>query len=129
MPCDIRFGSRPDENVDGEDYVSSLRRRMTEIHERVRINTQDRSDRMKERYDVNAEKGGYQTGDLVWLFDPRRRRGLSPKLQRSWDGPYEVRKRINDVIYRVRKTPNSKPRVVHFNRLAPLRGVGDAGDV
>ena len=122
LPCDVKFGARPDENVVGEDYVSDLRRRMDEIHERIRANVQDCSDRMKERYDVNAEKGGYREGDLVWLFDPKRRRGLSPKVQRSWDGPYEVMKRINDVIYRIRRTKNGKPRVVHFNRLAPFRG-------
>ena len=122
LPCDLVFGSKPGEDLAGEDYVTCLRKRMDGIHERVRSNIQDASDKMKDHYDIRAEKGGYQPGDLVWLYNPQKRRGLSPKLQRNWEGPYEIMKRINDVVYRIRKTPNGKPRVVHFNRLAPFAG-------
>ena len=122
LPCDLIFGSKPGEDLAGEDYVTDLRRRMDDIHEQVRTNIQGASDRMKDQYDVKAEKGGYQPGNLVWLYNPQRRRGLSPKLQRNWEGPYEIVKRINDVVYRIRKMPNGKPRVVHFNRLAPFAG-------
>jgi hypothetical protein len=122
LPCDLVFGSKPGEDLAGEDYVTDLRRRMDDIHEQVRTNIQASSGRMKDQYDIKAEKGGYQPGDLVWLYNPQRRRGLSPKMQRNWEGPYEVVKRINDVIYRIRKTPTGKPRVVHFNRLAPFAG-------
>lgn len=77
---------------------------------------------MKDRYDIKAEQGGYHPGDRVWLYNPRRVRGHSPKLQTSWEGPFEVVTRINDVVYRIRKPPKGKPRVVHFNRLAPFHG-------
>ncbi|MCD1431043.1 DDE-type integrase/transposase/recombinase [Klebsiella pneumoniae] len=122
LPCDLKFGSPPGDAVAGEDYVSELRDRMADIHERVRHNIQTASDRMKETYDVKASEGGYQPKDLVWLHNPRRRRGFSPKLQSSWEGPYEVVKRINDVIYRIRKLPKGKAKVVHFNRLSPYAG-------
>ncbi|KAJ8954431.1 hypothetical protein NQ318_011107 [Aromia moschata] len=113
------------DDVAGEDYVSTLRQRMDDIHERVRSNIQGASDRMKETYDINANDGRYQPGNQVWLYNPQRRRGLSPKLQSSWEGPYEVVTRINDVVYRIQKLPRGKPRVVHFNRLAPFAGSND----
>ena len=122
LPCDLKFGCRPGEEVAGEDYVHTLRQRMDDIHQRVRLNIQSASDRMKEHYDIQAEHGGYQPGKLVWLYNPQRRRGLSPKLQSSWEGPYEVMDRINDVVYRIRKLPKGKPRIVHFNRLSPYQG-------
>ncbi|KAJ8932175.1 hypothetical protein NQ318_015311 [Aromia moschata] len=121
LPCDLKFGCTPGDDVAGEDYVSTLRQRMDDIHERVRSNIQGASDRMKETYDINANDGRYQPGNQVWLYNPQRRRGLSPKLQSSWEGPYEVVTRINDVVYRIQKLPRGKPRVVHFNRLAPLQ--------
>ncbi|KAJ8945577.1 hypothetical protein NQ318_010434 [Aromia moschata] len=83
------------------------------------------SNRMKETYDINANDGRYQPGNQVWLYNPQRRRGLSPKLQSSWEGPYEVVTRINDVVYRIQKLPRGKPSVVHFNRLAPFAGSND----
>ncbi|KAJ8946965.1 hypothetical protein NQ318_015903 [Aromia moschata] len=125
LPCDLKFGCTPGDDVAGEDYVSTLRQRMDDIHERVRSNIQGASDRMKETYDINAKDGRYQPGNQVWLYNPQRRRGLSPKLQSSWEGPYEVVTRINDVVYRIQKLPRGKPRVVHFNRLAPFAGSND----
>ncbi|KAJ8952749.1 hypothetical protein NQ318_008063 [Aromia moschata] len=105
LPCDLKFGCTPGDDVAGEDYGTS--------------------DRMKETYDINANDGRYQPGNQVWLYNPQRRRGLSPKLQSSWEGPYEVVTRINDVVYRIQKLPREKPRVVHFNRLAPFAGNND----
>ncbi|KAJ8939041.1 hypothetical protein NQ318_007672 [Aromia moschata] len=125
LPYDLKFGCTPGDDVAGEDYVSTLRQRMDDIHERVRSNIQGASDRMKETYDINANDGRYQPGNQVWLYNPQRRRGLSPKLQSSWEGPYEVVTRINDVVYRIQKLPRGKPRVVHFNRLAPFAGNND----
>ncbi|KAJ8957953.1 hypothetical protein NQ318_001952 [Aromia moschata] len=125
LPCDLKFGCTPGDDVAGKDYVSTLRQRMDDIHERVRSNIQGASDRMKETYDINANDGRYQPGNQVWLYNPQRRRGLSPKLQSSWEGPYEVVTRINDVVYRIQKLPRGKPRVVHFNRLAPFAGSND----
>ncbi|KAJ8980349.1 hypothetical protein NQ317_019236 [Molorchus minor] len=120
------FGCPPGEDVAGEDYVTTLRRRMDDIHDQVRSNIQSASDRMKETYDIGAQNDGYQSGDLVWLYNPQRRRGLSPKLQTLWEGPYEVLARINDVVYRIKKSSGEKPRVVHFNRLTPFSGSNDA---
>ncbi|KAJ8981169.1 hypothetical protein NQ317_017261 [Molorchus minor] len=92
---------------------------MDDIHDQVRSNIQSATDRMKETYDIGAQNDGYQSGDLVWLYNPQRRRELSPKLQTLWEGPYEVLARINDVVYRIKKSSGGKPRVVHFNRLTP----------
>ncbi|KAJ8949243.1 hypothetical protein NQ318_022756 [Aromia moschata] len=125
LPCDLKFGCTPGDDVAGEDYVSTLRQRIDDIHERVRSNIQGTSDRMKETYDINANDGRYQPGNQVWLYNPQRRHGLSPELQSSWEGPYEVVTRINDVVYRIQKLPRGKPRVVHFNRLPPFAGNND----
>ncbi|GBM46337.1 hypothetical protein AVEN_195284-1 [Araneus ventricosus] len=35
--------------------------------------------------------------------------------------PYTVVKKLNDVVYRVQKSPNGKPKVIDVNRLAPYR--------
>ncbi|GBN56995.1 hypothetical protein AVEN_125484-1 [Araneus ventricosus] len=73
---------------------------------------------MKTRYDSCATGHHFNEGDQVCMYNPKRRRGLSPKLQQKWEGPYTIIKRLNDVIYRVRRSPNAKPKVIHINRLA-----------
>lgn len=65
LPCDLVFRCKP-----GEDYVSELRRKMDDIHQEVRSHIQIASDRMKERYDIQAKEHQYAKGDLVWLYNP-----------------------------------------------------------
>ncbi|GBN47251.1 Mitotic spindle assembly checkpoint protein MAD1 [Araneus ventricosus] len=55
------------------------------------------------------------------MYNLKQRRGLSPKLQQNWEGPYTVVEKLNDVVYRVQRSPNAKPKVIHINRLAPYR--------
>ena len=122
LPSDLLFGCKPGTDISGQDYVSELQKRLEDVHEIVRKNLRLASDRMKRYYDSRADQGGYNEGDLVWLYNPRRKRGFCPKLQKNWEGPYVIKKRINDEIYRIFKSPKGKPIVVHYNRLAPYAG-------
>ncbi|GFW52476.1 hypothetical protein TNCV_404041 [Trichonephila clavipes] len=45
---------------------------------------------MKTRYDTKATGHQFKEGDKVWFYNPTRRKGLSPKLQSHWDGPYTI---------------------------------------
>jgi hypothetical protein len=76
---------------------------------------------MKTRYDKLANSTVYQEGDSVALC-PTHTKGKSPKLQSSWEGPYKVVNRINDVVYRIQKNPMSRMMVVHLDRLATYQG-------
>ena len=70
-------------------------------------------------HDLNVvHEGQYlKQGDPIWFHDPQRKQGLTPKLQRPWQGPYVITKKINDLVHRIQLNPRSKPKVVHRNRL------------
>ncbi|GBN76173.1 hypothetical protein AVEN_195922-1 [Araneus ventricosus] len=55
----------------------------------------------KTRYDSRATDFHFKEVDQVWMYYLKRRRGLSPRLQQNWEGPYTIVKKLNDVIYRV----------------------------
>ena len=80
------------------------------------------SDKMKQRYEPLLECQPLEAGDAVWLHHSARKKGLSPKLQRPWQGPYIVIKHINDLVYRIKLGPKAKPKVVHRNRLWKYTG-------
>ena len=52
---------------------------------------EDSCGKMKTWYDIHSNSVGFQEGDQVWLFKPKRRRGHSPKFQTNWEGPYTVK--------------------------------------
>ncbi|GBM52432.1 Retrovirus-related Pol polyprotein from transposon 412 [Araneus ventricosus] len=121
LPCDILFG-RPSETPSSPiEYMKNLEARLESVHAFARERIKLASERMKTRYDSRATDHHFKEGDLVWMYNPKRRRGLSPKLQQNWEGPYTVVKKLNDVVYRVQRSPRAKPKVIHINRLAPYR--------
>ncbi|GBO23810.1 hypothetical protein AVEN_67342-1 [Araneus ventricosus] len=101
--------------------MENLEARLESVHAFARERIKLASERMKTRYDSGATHHHYKEGDLVWMYNPKRRRGLSPKLQQNWERPYTVVKKLNDVVYRVQRSTNAKPKVIHINRLAPYR--------
>ncbi|KAJ8915665.1 hypothetical protein NQ315_000597 [Exocentrus adspersus] len=93
-PPSIQFGAelclpihlitnRQEKEQNAGDYIKD-HIRLT--HEEVRQQMNLKSDRMKTRYDLRANTGGFQVGQKVRLYNPKRTKGKLPKLQKSWDG-------------------------------------------
>ena len=101
LPVDLIFG-RPEEEIlqTPVEYVLTLQERLERVHGFARAHLREMS---KDRYDT--------------LHNRQRMKGLSPKLQRPWEGPYIVTKVINDSVYRIQLGAKAKPKVVHRNRL------------
>lgn len=123
LPVDLMFGQPPNSTATVPEYIDNLRERMNIIHEFARKNLKIESAKMKTRYDARSSHRRYEEGDHVWLYNPKKKKGLSPKLQSDWDGPYLVLRRINDVVYRIRRIGKKKSKVVHSDRLAKYYGV------
>ena len=110
LPIDLEIGGQPedtDEIPSPVEFLMRLKERMEVIHRFARENMKMASERQKKYYDLKARCHLYQRGDAVWLHNPTRRKGLSPKLQRPWKGPYLVLDRLCDVTYRIQRTPRT----------------------
>ena len=114
LPIDLMYGC-PEEKQHTTTYVETLQERLESIHAFARQHLKLASDRMKRYYDIDTTESKLKVRDAMWLYNPQRKKGLSPKLQKPWQGPYVVIKRINDLIYQIQLGPQSRPRVVHFN--------------
>ena len=120
LPIDLVIG-HPDSNYIvpeySSGYVFSLSKKLEKIHEFARKHIALSSNNMKRLYDRSKHFNSYNAGDAVWFYNPLRTKGLNPKLQRPWQGPFLVTERINDVIYRIQRSPRAKPKAVHHDRL------------
>ncbi|GFX19507.1 retrovirus-related Pol polyprotein from transposon 412 [Trichonephila clavipes] len=106
LPADLLFSRPPDAPLAPEEYIEKLQAWMEEMHQLARERIGMASKKMKTRYDARATGHDFHEGDKVWLWNPKRRKGLSPKLQTNWEGPYTVLKRLNDVVVRMQKSPH-----------------------
>lgn len=125
LPVDLATGRPPDVSLPTvtSDYAVALQESMVEVHRRVRGKLKVAGQSMKEVYDRRKRDVRYSVGDRVWLHNPRRKRGLSPKLQSPWEGPYTVIAALSDVTYRIRRG-RKRPSVVHTDRLWRYHGPG-----
>jgi len=90
LPIDLIYG-RPEKLCQTtSEYLQDLSQRLECVQEFARSHLKTKSDYMKERYDVMANGQPLKAGDAVWLHNPQRKKGLSPKLCRPWEGPYTV---------------------------------------
>ncbi|KAJ8918506.1 hypothetical protein NQ315_015211 [Exocentrus adspersus] len=127
LPIDFIYG-RPltEEDKDGHratfpEFLTSLEERLKRVHEFVRNRLLLTSDRMKMRLHVKLGHYVFKEEDAVWLYQPQRKKRLSPKLPRPWEGPDLIVK-INDLVYRIQMSLKAKLMVVHVERLSPYRG-------
>ncbi|GFY32808.1 retrovirus-related Pol polyprotein from transposon 412 [Trichonephila clavipes] len=122
LPAGLLFSRPPDAPLAPAEYIKKLQARMEEIHNLARERIDMASEKIKTRYDARATGHNFHEGNKVWLCNPKRRKGVSPKLQTNWEGPHTVLKRLNDVVVRIQKSPHSKSKIIHYNRLAPYLG-------
>uniref|UniRef100_W5NNZ4 Integrase catalytic domain-containing protein n=1 Tax=Lepisosteus oculatus TaxID=7918 RepID=W5NNZ4_LEPOC len=120
-PVDLVFGPPLGDGPAGPDYEWDLRHWMQRVHSFARTHLTQAGVRQKRYYDLRCRGPAFQPGDLVWVYNPCRRKGLSPKLAPSWEGPTEVLRVVGEVCYRVRLRTRGRVVVLHRDRLAPYR--------
>ncbi|GBN25219.1 hypothetical protein AVEN_211696-1, partial [Araneus ventricosus] len=79
LPCDILFGRPSDTPSSSNEYLNNLEARLERVHAFARERIKLANERMKTRYDSGATSHHFKEGDQVWMYNPKRRRGLSPK--------------------------------------------------
>ncbi|UYV77347.1 hypothetical protein LAZ67_15000588, partial [Cordylochernes scorpioides] len=109
---------------DEDDFIQTLGSRAEEARQLARIHTMRSQGENKLRYDAHHRNIVYQPGDLVWIYIPVRKVGLSEKLMRRYFGPYRVTRKISDVTYEVETFGDQHGRrktkdIVHICRMKP----------
>lgn len=102
IPVDVMYGQPLGYQ---DNYKSEFAKQLTEslelTHKFARSRLCLSSERMKNQYDIDSSKDCFQKGENVWLYTPQRKKSLSPKFQRYWQGPFTFVKRINDLVYKL----------------------------
>ena len=95
------------------DYVNKVEEDIRYCHQRVRETTKRAALRQKRYYDRRYHLNDFRRGDQVMK---RRKAGLE-KFSDRWDGPFVVLQRLSDVNYRIQKSPQHRPDIVHHDML------------
>uniref|UniRef100_T1GCM8 Uncharacterized protein n=1 Tax=Megaselia scalaris TaxID=36166 RepID=T1GCM8_MEGSC len=64
------------------------------IHEAAREELELNSERMKTFYDTTSSGPDLNEGDQMLLYNPKRKKGVCPKLTKKWEGPFTIIKKL-----------------------------------
>jgi transposase InsO family protein/predicted aspartyl protease len=113
LPVDVMYPTGPVERVSMPEYLERMEDRMTIAAEFARHHMEmDWQSRQSNRSFWN----NYRLIDVnkqVYVFRPVIPRGTSFKLAKHWWGPYHVKERINDHLYRVDMGGRNGVQVIH----------------
>ena len=102
-PLDLMFGQPLGcNNKCKSEFAKKLTKSLELTNQFARNRLRLSSERMKNQYDIDSTKHCFERGDDAWLYTPQKKKGLSPKFQRYWKGPFTVIKRmINVLVYKI----------------------------
>ena len=121
-PLDVIFPHNAGDQ--DSNYAQHLRTRAEEARQLAKLHILKSQAGDKRRYDERHRPVTYKVGDLVWVYTPVRKVGLSEKLLRRYFGPYKVTRCLSDVTYEVESLESNRQRrkardVVHVLRMKP----------
>ncbi len=126
LPSELVFGSTTtcDNKIVTSygDYVDWLRSRLQKAHQVARDHLGTSAKRNKAIYDAKVSINIYNTGDVVWYLNEARKPGIAPKLERTYDGPFLVSKKISEVNFKLQLDKQGNEKIVHHNKLKPYEG-------
>ena len=104
---DVMFPSpsRKRELLTNSEFARSLAERIEQAHHWARVNMGLAATRQRRNYQRRPKS--FQVQDLVWLFTPTLGARGSTKMTSNWSGPWEVKEKVNDLVYKIEASPES----------------------
>ena len=120
LPTDL-LASRPQSFVeDVHQYGLALTKNIKDAFDTARCHQEKADSTRKRFYDLKHDSVNFELGLLALLHSPLRKSGLSPKLSKSYDGPYRVLRRLCDVHYDLAHILTGKRTTAHVQRIIPF---------
>ncbi len=120
-PCDIDLTPRDMISRSTDAHMEKTITRMHEAHAEARERLIKHQAHMKEVYDRKCSNYtcSYRVGQLVYLFVPIIKLGLTRKLTRRWKGPFVLVEKTSPVNFRLKWAVGGKqlPNLMQVNRM------------
>jgi len=101
LPIDLLMPRTDDRPTCYGEFSRLHQERLQDVREKVRWNLVEVGHKMKARFDQTASPEDLVEGDAIWMKYSLRSKGLSPKLQARWEGPYVVHAVLNEQLVRI----------------------------
>ena len=124
LPADVVFNCPSTEGIPTYgDHVERLKRKMLRAHDIARQYLNSSAKRNKQIYDTKQLLHEYHKGDVVWFLHETRKVGITPKLEKKYDGPFIVTEKMSAVNYKIQINSNGQEKLIHHDKIKHYEGV------
>ena len=103
------------------EYVANVANKLEKAYDVVRTNLAKAGESASKWHNRRTHLAKFQPGEAVRIFYPRRYPGRTPKWQSFYRTEGWVKHRLNDAAYIVRSKAWKGPKVIHVDKLKPVR--------
>ena len=107
--------------VPANQWVWELQENMENVHKFVRQYTGRSINRQKKYHDIKLYYEKLNINDKVYVYFPVKKIGNSSKFTSFWKGPFQVKEKLSDVLYKVDCGRAGSIQVIHVDRLRKVR--------
>ena len=129
LPIDVYLGlkrSGCDDNVTPRDYSDETNMALQDTFEHVVRFLKLSKITMQKQYNKRLNVFDHKPGEKVWMTTKYFKTGESRKLSPRRSGPWTIIEKLpNGVNFRVRCDSTKEEKVVHHDRLSPVKGRGE----
>ncbi|VDI76256.1 Hypothetical predicted protein [Mytilus galloprovincialis] len=104
------------------EYVDYLKEHMQIAHDVARKHLGSEARRHKEIYDSKISVYKYEQCDLVWYLNENRIKGVAPKLEKTYSGPYIIKRKMSELNFVLQLARDGTEKLIHHNKLKPYKG-------
>ncbi|CAG2200883.1 unnamed protein product [Mytilus edulis] len=127
IPAELAYGSTtkyiPQDITSYGEYVDYLKEHMQIAHDVARKHLGSEARRHKEIYDSKISVYKYEQGDLVWYLNENRIKGVAPKSEKTYSGPYIIKRKMSELNFVLQLARDGTEKLIHHNKLKPYKGV------
>ena len=102
------------------DWGRDFHARFGDMHQLVTEVTKQKHRAEAPRHDRRCKNLTFNEGDLVWVYDPKQRRGKTPKLDPNrWSGPWKITRKVSKCTYCVKHQITKRDTLINVDRMWP----------
>ena len=124
LPVDVNLGlkSASTDNVSPRDYSDETNMTLQDLFTHVVQSLKSSKVTMQTQYNKKLNFYDYETGEKVWMAKKYFKTGESRKLSPRRGGPWTIVEKLrNGVNFRVRCDRSKEEKIVHHDRLYPVK--------
>ena len=122
MPTDHLLNTSETTSMETAEYITVMKQRLALAKSVAMANIEYSQESYKSYYDLQAQPVNIKEGDQVVIMTPKPKKGITPKLQRLYAGPFLVLEATgtNVKVILIGKA-SARPQWIHANRCRLLK--------